>query len=89
MPYISATSHPDLIDRLSVVDPFTGVSFPYVKSVDTDLGIIEEVLFDGVMSNGRLRPRLMWGRVMTKTRFAIFDVVNRDTGEVLYRCRRR
>lgn len=84
MPYLSETACPGVEKYFDIVDAETGEVLPYVKSVDTDLGILEEVMFDGAMANGRPRPKVLYGRPVTRTRVARFYVLDKQTGEIVY-----
>lgn len=86
--YWSENSIPGIRDQYDIVDPYTKLVYPYIKSVDIELGIVEEVLYDGFMLNGRPRPRIKHGRVVTRTKMIPFDVVHKKSGETLYRVRR-
>jgi hypothetical protein len=75
-------------DLYNIVDPRTGLCYPYVKSIDIELGILEEVVFNGYMDNGRPRPVLKYGRILTHARITSFDVIHKKTGAVLYSVRK-
>jgi hypothetical protein len=86
--YWSENEIPGVGDHYDVVDPYTKEILPYVKSVDLELGIVEEVLFDGFMENGRPRPRIKYGRPVTRTRQMHFDLIEKRSRVVVYRIRR-
>ena len=85
--YWSETSIPGIGEQYNIIDPRTGHVYPYVKSVDLELGILEEAFFAGYMKSGRPRPILRHGKILTKTRICSFDVVDKKSGVVLYKVR--
>lgn len=86
--YWSETEVPGVGDQYNIVNPYTGDVHLYVKSVDVELGILETVAFDGYMANGRPRPILRYGKLVTHARIVHFDVVDKRSGTVLYRVRK-
>jgi hypothetical protein len=87
VPYFSTGTNAYAECYFDVIDAMTGLPIPYVKSVDTDIGLVEEVEFDGVMVNGRPRPILRHDRLVTRSSIRPFDLVDKFTGNVLHRVR--
>ncbi len=81
--YWSEAAIPGVGDAYDIVDPFTGWVYPYVKSIDWELGILEEVMFAGYMANGRPRPILRYGKILTRTRITSFDIRHKKSGVVV------